>query len=70
MNEQPRPTNDGSTSGSHDGDGAGDHDQPYLGFRAYQFGPRQFARLLKLRGELLEARLGNGPWAQDLLAAA
>lgn len=73
MNEQPLPlppTNDGGTSGSLDGDGAGDHDQPFSGYRPYQFGTRQYARLLGLRGVLLEARLGNGPWAQDLAAAA
>jgi hypothetical protein len=69
MNEQPTPTHASGTSGSRDGDGAGDHDEPFLGFRAYQFGTRQFARLLSLRGELLEARLGNGPWAQDLAPA-
>jgi hypothetical protein len=73
MNEQPLPlpsTNDGSTPGSLDGDGAGDHDQPFNGYRPYQFGTRQIARLLGLRGVFLEARLGNGPWAQDLAAAA
>jgi hypothetical protein len=73
MNEQPLPlppTNAGSTSGSLDGDGAGDHDQPFSGYRPYQFGTRQIARLLGLRGVCLEARLGNGRWAQDLAAAA
>jgi hypothetical protein len=69
MNEQSTPSHDGSTFGSHDGDGAGDHDQPFIGFRSYQFGTRQFARLLNLRGEFLEARLGNGRWVQDLGAA-
>jgi hypothetical protein len=71
MNEQPLPpTSGGSTPGSLDGDGAGDHDQPFSGYRPYQFGTRQLARLLGLRGVLLEARLGNGPWAPDLAAAA
>jgi hypothetical protein len=69
MNEQSTPTSVG-TFGSHDGVGAGDHDQPFTGFRSYQFGTRQFARLLKLRGECLEARLGNGRWAHDLGATA
>ena len=69
MNEQPIPSHDSSTIGSHDGTGAGDHDQPFVGFRSYQFGTRQLARLLKLRGELLEARMGNGPWVQDLGSA-
>jgi len=69
MQEQPTPTSPVGNSGSHDGQGAGDHDEPFTGFRSYQFGTRQFARLLKLRGELLEARLGNGRWARDLSAA-
>ena len=66
MNEQPLPpTNDGGTPGSLDGDGAGDHDQPAVFPLA-----RGSRRLLGLRGVLLEARLGNGPWAPDLAAAA
>jgi hypothetical protein len=28
------------------------------------------ARLLQVRGELLEARLGHGRWASDVLPAA
>jgi hypothetical protein len=52
--------------GSLDGQGAGDHDQPFIGFRPYHFNTRQLARLLLLRGEALEARLGSGRWAQDL----
>ena len=56
-------------SGSLDGRGAGDHDQPFAGFRAYQFSTRQLARLLLRRGEVLDARLGVGRWAQDLGAA-
>lgn len=44
--------------GSLDGDGAGDHDQPYrFGFRPrasvpYPFNTRQYARLLVLRGRV------------------
>ena len=44
--------------GSLDGDGAGDHDQPYrFGFRprtavTYPFSTRQYARLLVLRGRM------------------
>jgi hypothetical protein len=56
--------------GSLDGSGAGDHDEPFSGFQSYQFSTRQRARLLQLRGELLEARLGHGRWAHDLAAAA
>jgi hypothetical protein len=49
-----------------DGRGAGDRDQPFAGFRPYQFSTRQLARLLQLRSELLDARLGLGRWVQDL----
>jgi hypothetical protein len=44
--------------GSLDGDGAGDHDQPYrFGWRPrtsspYPFSTRQYARLLVLRGRI------------------
>jgi hypothetical protein len=55
-------------SDSPDGRGAGDHDQPFAGFRAYQFSTRQLARLLLRRSEILDARLGLGRWAQDLAA--
>ena len=51
------------------GHGPGDHDQPFAGFRPYQFSTRQLARLLLRRSEVLEARLGLGRWAQDLGAA-
>jgi hypothetical protein len=65
------PTSDSSSQhGSLDGAGAGDHDEPFGGFHAYQFNTLQFARLLRLRGELLEARLGHGRWATDLAAAS
>jgi len=48
----------GLPTGSFDGDGAGDHDQPYrFGFRPraivpYPFNTRQYARLLILRSRL------------------
>ena len=48
--------------GSLDGDGAGDHDQPYkFGWRprvdaTYPFNTRQYARLLVLRGRLRDCR--------------
>ncbi|MDQ3810943.1 MAG: hypothetical protein M3336_11690 [Chloroflexota bacterium] len=57
--------------GSHDGTGAGDHDQAYrFGRRPraaapYPFSTRQFIRLLVLRG-----RIQDGLSAQDDLAAA
>ena len=56
-------------SGSLDGRGAGDHDQPFAGFRPYQFSTRQLAQLLLRRSDVLDARLGLGRWAQDLGAA-
>jgi hypothetical protein len=67
MPEQPTSPTTRSRCGSLDGAGAGDHDEPFGGFRSYQFSTRQFARLLQLRGELLEARLGHGRWAPDLV---
>jgi hypothetical protein len=67
MSEQPISTSNRSPRGSLDGLGAGDHDEPFGGFRSYQFSTRQLARLLQLRGEVLEARLGHGRWALDLV---
>jgi hypothetical protein len=69
MHEQPVPAPVTQSQGSLDGAGAGDHDEPFGGFRPYHFNLRQFARLLQLRSELLDARLGHGRWAQDLAAA-
>jgi hypothetical protein len=66
MNEDAVFTSAANTSGSHDGAGAGDHNEAFTGFRSYQFNTMQMVRLLHLRGELLEARLGNGRWATDL----
>lgn len=51
-----------AAAGSLDGDGAGDHDQPYnFGWRPrsdvpYPFNTRQYARLLVLRGRVQDAR--------------
>ena len=50
--------------GTWDGQGAGDHDQPYrFGFRPrvenpFPFNTRQYARLLVLRGRLREKDTG------------
>ena len=57
------------TSDGPDGRGAGDHDEPFAGFRAYQFSTRQLMHLLLRRSDALDARLGLGRWAQDLGAA-
>jgi hypothetical protein len=65
MNDQSASVASDSASGSLDGQGAGDHDQVFIGYRAYQFSTRQLARLLQVRGEVLEARLGHGRWASD-----
>jgi hypothetical protein len=67
MGEQPTSTTDGSPRGSFDGTGAGDHDESFSGFHAYQFSTRQRVRLLQLRSELLDARLGQGRWATDVV---
>jgi hypothetical protein len=59
-------------SGSLDGEGAGDHDQPYrFGWRPrasvpFPFNTRQYARLLVLRSRLDERQVGQ----DDLNAAA
>ena len=67
MSEQPTSPN---TRSPYDPAGAGDHDEPFRGFRSYQFSTRELARLLQLRSECLEARLGRGRWARDLVASA
>jgi len=62
----------GSTApagGTRDGSGAADHDQPYAGYRAYQFTTQQRLRLLVLRGEVLDSRMGQGRHGDDLHAA-
>jgi hypothetical protein len=69
MPEQPGSTSDRSPRGSFDGAGAGDHDQPFAGLGSYQFSTRQLARLLQLRGQVLEARLGHGRLALDLVGS-
>ena len=51
--------------GSRDGQGAGDHDQPYrFGWRPrasvpYPFNTRQYARLLVLRGRVQDSLAGG-----------
>jgi hypothetical protein len=65
MNEQS-PWIASDLQGSHDGHGAGDQDQVFAGYRAYVFNTRQLARLLQMRGEVLEARLGLGRWASEV----
>ncbi len=57
-----------SVRGSLDGSRAADHDQLFDGFRRYQFNAREFARLLQLRSEALDGRMGNGRWITDLSA--
>jgi hypothetical protein len=58
--------------GSQDGQGAGDHDQPYrFGWRPrasvpYPFNTRQYARLLVLRGRVQDSLAGR----DDLAGAA
>ena len=66
--------NSGAALGSRDGNGAGDHDQPYrFGIRPrasapYPFNTRQYARLLVLRGrtrDQLSEMKGNGQVRTD-----
>ena len=70
MFEQHPHANPTRTLGTHDGTGAGDHDQPFAGFRPYHFNTSQLARLLHLRSEALDARLGFGRWARDLTVSS
>jgi len=69
MPDQPTSPTAHTLRGSLDGASAGDHDEPFAGFRSYQFSTRQLARLLLLRGEVLEARLDHGRWALDLVGS-
>ena len=52
-------------TGSKDGTGAGDHDQPYVFGRRprasapWPFTERQYARLLVVRGQFLERQLDD-----------
>jgi hypothetical protein len=66
MHEPVVPTPPAVASFSPDGRGAGDYDQPFAGFRPYQFSTRQLAQLLLRRSDVLDARLGLGRWAEDL----
>ena len=66
MNDQPASIAPDRGPGSLDGSGAGDHDELFVGYRAYLFTTRQRARLLQVRGEVLEARLGHGRWTSDV----
>ncbi len=58
----------GRRPGTHDGVGAGDHDQPFVGWRNYHFSTHQMVRLLLLRGEDLGSRLAPGRYSADLTA--
>jgi hypothetical protein len=64
--ESPSTPNSVTATGSLDGQGAADHDQPFDGFHAYRFSTRQVLGFLQLRSDALEARLGSGRWAEDL----
>jgi hypothetical protein len=50
--------------------GTGDHDAPFARFQAYHFSTRQLARLLVLRGQIQDGRLGHGRYTDDLHAGA
>jgi hypothetical protein len=66
FHRQPGPDGvAGPGVGTKDGTGSGDHDQPFHGFRAYYFTSRQMIRLLILRSDALDARLGVGPYSEE-----
>jgi hypothetical protein len=44
-----------------------DRNEHLRDFRVYQFSTRQLARLLQLRSDALDARLGIGRWTADIL---
>jgi hypothetical protein len=69
MNDSQSPTTTVPTQagGSRDGNGAGDHDEPFGGWRSYHFSTAQMLHLLLLRGEILDGRLGAGRFAEDLV---
>jgi hypothetical protein len=58
-----------ATQRSHLEPHGGDHDQPFEGFRPTHFTIQQRARLLILRGRVLDAKLGEGAFKDDFLAA-
>lgn len=55
-----------AATGSRDGGGSADHDQPFAGYKAYRFSTRQMLHLLRLRSEVLDGRLGVGRFVLDL----
>jgi hypothetical protein len=55
-----------SGGGSKDGTGFGDHDRPFGGFQAYHFSSRQMLRLLLLRSEALDGRMGIDPYEDEV----
>jgi hypothetical protein len=66
----------GSSTGSHDGHGAGDHDVPYaFGWRPrasvpYPFSTRQYARLLLLRSRIHAGVVGADDTRREDSAAS
>lgn len=57
------------SGGTKDGEGAADHDMPYSGNPGYLFSVNERLRLLLLRGAILDSRLGQGRYADDLDSA-
>ena len=47
-----------------------EHDTPFVRFQPYHFSTRQLARLLVLRGQIQDSRLGHGRYADDLHAGS
>ena len=60
------PSSTPAGGGTKDGTGAADHDQLYAGVRRSQFTTRQMVRLLLLKSDVLDSRLGLGPYVDDV----
>ncbi len=59
------PQDVSQTGGSHDGSGSADHDVPFAGYSPNHFNTWQMLRLLLLRSEVLEGKLGRGRFARE-----
>ena len=59
MTDKPFQIISGITGGCLDGDGSGDHDEPFAGYREYLFNTRQLARLFRVRGDVPRGATGS-----------
>ncbi len=58
-----------SQGGTKDGIGWADNDQPYPGFSPLYFNQWEYARLLLLRGVIIDAKWLGGRYHDDLVAS-